>query len=117
METVEKLVANLHDKTEYVIHMKNLKQALNHGLVLKKVHRIIKFNQNAWLKPYIDMNTDIRKKAKNDFENYFFKLMNNAVFGKTMDNVRKHRDINRKKKKLFSIRIKYHNKKFFTENY
>ena len=51
-------------KTEYVIHIKNLKQALNHGLVLKKVHRVIKFNQNAWLKPYIDMNTDVRKKQK-----------------------------------------------------
>ena len=64
IEKVEKLVANLHDKTEYVIHIRNLKQALNHGLVLKKVHRVIKFNQNAWLKPYIDMNTDLRKKSK-----------------------------------------------------
>ena len=72
IEKVEKLVANLHDKTEYVIHIRNLKQALNHGLVLKKVHRVIKFNQNAWLKPYIDMNTDLRKKAKNDFEKDFF---------------------------------------------
>ena len=68
IEKVEKLVANLHDKTEYVIHIRNLKQALNHRLVLKKVHRVIKFNQNAWLKPYIDMNTYLRKKAKNDFE-------------------------------------------------
>ena len=58
IKQVEKLVANLHDKTEYVIHIRNLKQALNHRLVLKKVHRVIKFNQNAWLKPYIDMNTD-----------------------------------------------------------
>ena len=58
------LVANLHDKTEYVIHIKNLKQALNQGLVFQKVHRKIKFNQNAWLKPYIDMNTDLSKKSK-----------------------------------------------------
>ena len=71
IEKVEKLVANLHDKTEYVIHIRNLKQALNHGLVLKKVHRVIKFNQNAWLKPYIDMNTDLRKNTKNDFEKVF----------------------------------------------
>ena len=71
IENVRKLVANLHDKTEYVIHTKNLKQALNHGLVLKKILKLIKFNQNAWLKPYIDMNTDLRKKGKNDFEKYF----------------------------------------------
>ena len=75
IKTVEKLVANLHDKTaihfNLVLHIKNLKQALNHGLVLKKVHRVIKFNQNAWLKPYIDMNTDLRKNTKNDFEKVF----------------------------------------------
>ena len=64
---VKKLLANLHDQTENVIHIRILKQALNHGLVLKKLHRIIKFNQNAWLKPYIDMNIDLRKKGKNDF--------------------------------------------------
>ena len=64
IENVEKLVANFHDKTEYVIHIRNLKQALNHGLVLKKVHRVIKFNQNDWLKPYVDMNTDLRKEQK-----------------------------------------------------
>ena len=69
----------LHDKTEYVIYIKNLKQALNHGLVLEKVHRVIKFNQNIWQKAYIDMNTELRKKAKNDFEKYFFKLMNKVV--------------------------------------
>ena len=62
IEKIEKLVANLHDKTEYVIHIRNFKQALNYHLVLKKVHRAIKFNQNAWLKPYIDMNTYLRQK-------------------------------------------------------
>ena len=74
-------------------HIKNLKQALNHGLILKKVHRVIKLNQKAWPKPYIDMNTKLRQKVKNNFEQYFFKPMNNAVFGKTMENVRKHRNI------------------------
>ena len=72
IKKVEKLVANLHDKTEYVIHIRNLKQALNYGLVLRNVHRVIKFNQNALLKLYVDMNTDLRIKAKNNFEKDFF---------------------------------------------
>ena len=80
IEKVEKLVANLYDKTEYVIHIRNFKQPLNHELVLKKYHRVIKFNQNAWLKPYINMNTDLRKKAKNDLEKDFFKLMKVVCF-------------------------------------
>ena len=61
---VEKLVTNLHNKTDYVIHIKNLKQTLNHGLILEKVHRVIKFNEKAWLEPYIDMNTKLRQKKK-----------------------------------------------------
>ena len=69
---LQNLHDSLHDKTEYVIHIRNLKQAINHGLVFKKVHRVIKFNQNAFLNPYVDMNTDLRKKAKNDFEKDFF---------------------------------------------
>ena len=89
----KKLVCNLHNKKNYVAHINILKQALNHGLKLKKVHRVIEFEQEAWLKKYIDFNTDLRAKATNDFEKDFFKLMNNAVFGKTMENVRKHRNI------------------------
>ena len=71
IKKVEELVANLHDKIEYVIHIRNLKQALNHGLVLKKFHRVIKFNQNAWLNPYIDMNKDLEKKQKMVLRNIF----------------------------------------------
>ena len=85
----EKLLANLHDKTKYAIHIRKLKQEINHGSVIYKVHKVIKFDRNAWLKQYTDINTDLRKKAKNNFEK-FFKLVN-AVFGKTMKNVKKHR--------------------------
>ena len=109
----KKLVYNLYDKKKYVAHIKSLKQALNHGLKLKKIHRIIEYNQEAWLKPYIDMNTELRKLAKNDFEKDLFKLMNNSVFGKTMGNIRKHRDIklvttNKKRSKLVSDKLSYY---------
>ena len=73
--------------------MSSLKQALCHGLRLSKVYRVTEFNQSAWLKPYIDMNTNFRRAAKNDFEKNFFKLMNNSVFGKMIENVRKRREI------------------------
>ena len=71
IEKVKKLETNLHDKTEYVMHIRHLKQTLSHRLVLKKIHRIIKFNQSAWLKPYIDMNTDLRKKQKSILKKVF----------------------------------------------
>ena len=73
---VEKLVPNLHDKKKYVIDVKALKQALDHGLVLEKIHRVIQFKQSAWMKEYIDFNTRLRADAKNDFEKDFCKLMN-----------------------------------------
>ena len=118
---VEKDVTNLHDKNEYVAHIINLKQALNHGLILKKAHRVIKFNQKAWLEPYIKMNTDLRKIAKNDFENIFFKLMNNEVFGKTMENVRKHRDIKlittESRRNFLVLEPNYHTTKFLQNIY
>ena len=87
---------------------------------MKKVHKVIKFNQNPQLKPYIDMNTDLRKKAKNDFETDFLKLINNAVFGKTMENVRKHRAIKlvttEERTNYLVSEPNYHTTKFFTEH-
>ena len=98
----QKLVPNLKDKKEYVVQIKALNQALKHGLKLKKVHRVIEFRQSKWMKAYIMLNTRLRKDAKNEFEKDFFKLMNNSVFGKTMENIRNHKDM-----KLLTSEQKY----------
>ena len=90
---VEKLVPNLRSKKNYVIHIQALNQVLQHGLRLDRIHQVIEFDQSPWLKTYIDFNTQLRVAATNDFEKDFFKLMNNSVFGKMMDNIRKHRNI------------------------
>ena len=115
-----KLVCNVRDKEDYVILTSALKKALNHGLKLAKIHRIIQFDQEAWLKPYIDMNTDLGKDAKNDFEKDFFKLMNNSDFGKTMENVRNHRDITivttDKRKSMLASEPNYHSTKCISKD-
>ena len=90
---VEKLVPNLYYKRKYVIHVKALAQALEHGLVLERIHKCIEFEQSAWIKKYIDFNTRLKTAARNDFEKDFYKPMNNSVFGKTVENIRKHRNI------------------------
>ena len=93
INNVKKLTPNLANKYHYHLNIKNLVQAINHGLILKKIHAVISYNQSHWMKPYIDMNTKLRAEAKNEFEKNFFKLMNNSVFGKTMENVRNRSNI------------------------
>ena len=118
---VSKLVGTIEDKEKYIVHISALKQALNNGLKLKKIHRIIQFDQKAWLKPYIEMNTKIRAGAKNDFEKEFFKLMNSSVFGKpwTIYEIIE-RDIrlatNDKQRNKLVLEPNYHTTKYISEN-
>ena len=117
---VHKLIPTLNDKQKYVLHYKNLQSYLNLGLKLKRVHRVLEFNQSPWLKQYIDFNTQKRTNAKNSFEKDFFKLMNNSVFGKTMENIRKRVDVRlvTSKEKLSKLASKptYVSSKIFNEN-
>ena len=117
---VKKLIPNLRHKNNYVIHYKNLMQCLSFGMKLKKIHQGIKFIESAWLKPYIDMNTSLRTQAKNNFEKDFFKLMNNAVFGKTMENIRNRVNIKLvntgEQFKKLTAKPNYESRKIFNEN-
>ena len=117
---VKKLIPNLRDKNNYVVHYKTLMQCLRLGMKLKKIHRGIKFIESDFLKPYIDKNTNLRTQAKNNFEKDFFKLMNNSVFGKTMENIRnrvnvKLVDTGEQFKKL-TAKPNYESRKIFNEN-
>ena len=116
---VEKLIPNLNHKTNYVVHHEALKQYERLGLKITKIHRGIKFQESAWLKQYIDLNTNLRAKATNDFEKDFFNLMNNLVYGKTMEDIRNRQDIrlvnNEKKAKKLAAKPNYKHCTVFDE--
>ena len=117
---VTKLIPNLNNKTKYILHYENLKLYESLGMKITKIHRGIKFEESAWLKQYIDLNTNLRAKANNEFEKDFFKLMNNSVFGKTMENIRNRVDVRlvtseKVVKKLVS-KPNFHHRTIFNEN-
>ena len=117
---VSKLIPNLGNKKKYVLHYENLKQYLKLGLKLTHIHNGIKFKESPWLKKYISLNTKLRTKAKNEFEKNFFKLMNNSVFGKTMENIRSRVDVklvnDKKRAEKLSAKPNYKHCNTFSEN-
>ena len=118
---VSELVGTIEDKEKYVVHISGFKEELNHGLKLKMIHGILQLNQKAWLNTYIEMNTKLTSEAKIEFEKDFFRLMNNSVFGKTIENLRKQRDIklvtdNKQRNKLLS-EPNYHTIKYISKDF
>ena len=117
---VDKLISHFKLRKNYVIHYRNLRQCLEMGLKITKVHRGITFNQSPWMAPYINKNTELRKTAANSFEKDFFKLMNNSVFGKTIENIRKRQNIilidNRAKAVKLSSRPNFNRATIFDRN-
>ncbi|XP_065639641.1 uncharacterized protein LOC136072363 [Hydra vulgaris] len=120
IDKVEKLVTNLNHKKNYIIHYENLKLYERFGMKLTKIHRVIKFKESAWLSKYVNLNTDLRTKATNDFEKDFFKLMNNSVFGKTMENIENRVDVRLVTKREEAIKLaskpKNESRTMFDEN-
>ena len=105
VDKIDKLICSFLPKKHYVVHYKNLKQYLKEGVILKKVHRGIKFYQSPWMEPYIRKNTDLRKLATSSFEKDFFKLMNNSIFGKTIENIRKRQNVNIIDNKKMAVKL------------
>ena len=117
---VEKLICHFKPRKNYVVHYRNLRQYLEIGMRITAVHRGISFYQKPWMEPYIRKNTELRKTAANSFEKDFFKLMNNSVFGKTIENIRKRQNIflidNRKKAAKLTSRPNFDRATIFDKN-
>ncbi|GBM40973.1 hypothetical protein AVEN_250299-1 [Araneus ventricosus] len=116
----KRLLATLYDKEKYIIHYRNLKQYVQLEMKISKIHRILQFEQTPFLKPYVDLNTSLRQKATTEFQKNFFKLMNNSIFGKTMESIRRRANIriccNEKKAEKLTAQSNFVDRTLFSEN-